>query len=115
LYAGSPAVRLLKIAHLEGLGTPNEVRIYNAFDLLRERYKKIFGESPFFSPEHLNDELVALISAYLGFTTNPHLPIGDEEKYLRQCDEVIMFSSPELANECGLSVDTFRQKYVNEP
>lgn len=112
LYDGSPAVRLLKIAEFADMATPDEVRIFKAFEMLRERYEKIVGEAPFFHPKPINDELVALISAYLGFTADANLPAGDEEKYLRQCDETVMFAIPDIAKECGMSVDTFREKYV---
>lgn len=120
LWSESPAMRLIQLVReAPELATDDEKRIGQAFKALIDRYSKISGthffELVFPSANTQNqflDDLVGLISAYLGVAQDQHLPQGDEEKYLRQCDETVMFAIPDIAKECGLSVDTFREKYI---
>lgn len=119
LWSDSPAMRLIQLVReAPELATDDERRIAQAFKALMDRYDNILGRlaevifpsSPK-SPQFM-DYLVAIISAYLGIAHDDRIPRGDEEKYLQLCDELVMAEFPDVAKECGMSVDTFRQKYV---
>jgi hypothetical protein len=96
------------------LATADEKRVLSAYKGLIARYSRL-AEVDIFGPYRVTEDLIDLIDAYLGISVDPHLAPGDDEAFLFQCDTVVMFSSSDIANECGMSVDTFRQKYVTEP
>jgi hypothetical protein len=121
LWSESPGMRIIKLVReAPELATEDEKRIGQALKGLLDRYGEMPGSclralfpSDQSDPPIL-DEFVSLISAYLGVTRDENLTQGDEEKYLLQCDETLLFALPKIAKECGMSVDTFREKYVTE-
>lgn len=111
VWSKSPAFRALKLAGvMPELATADEKRVLNVYKGLLARYASL-GEVDLFGPYRVTEDLVDLIDAYLGISSNPNLAAGDEEAFLYQCDTEVMFSNSDIAKECQ-TIEAFRKKYV---
>ena len=105
-------MRALKVAgRAPELATQDEIRIFSSYKSLLARYKNIVADGDLFGPYRVTDELVSLISAYLGITPGSSIPSGDESAFLEAADLAVLNAHPELHDECR-SLEGFREKYI---